>query len=348
MQSELRQDLISGDWTIIAPQRAKRPHLLIKKQKKRKKAPIRGCPFENPQKTDHGKPILIYKIKNKKGEIKKSWWVQVVKNKYPVFISDENKAGINSHICVSTFQKGPYLVMNSKGYHDLVITQGHHQNFADLSKQQAIITFKIFQDRYKMFLNDVCLAYVSIFHNWGAKAGASIYHPHYQIITLPVVPLDVYHSLNGSVKYFEQHKKCAYCVMIDWEKKYRSRIVYENKGAIAFTSFVSQAPFQLKIFPKKHLSFFEDTSQEDLKWVTEALQKVLIAIKKYLNDPDYNFFIHTAPLRDKKKNSHYHWHIEIMPKIGIPAGFELGTGIGITAVDPDVAAKILKNKIKFA
>ncbi len=131
--------------------------------------------------------------------------------------------------------------------------------------------------------------------------------------------------------------------MIDWEKKCGSRVIYENKGAIAFTPFVSREPFELRVFPKKHLPFFEDTSEEDLKWMVEALQNVLIRIEKRLGDPDYNFFIHTAPLRDKKSHSHYHWHIEIVPKISVSAGFELGTGIEITVVDPDVAAKILKN-----
>ncbi|MEE8131539.1 MAG: HIT domain-containing protein [Candidatus Paceibacterota bacterium] len=332
--SELRKDIVSGDWIVIAPQRSKRPHDLIKKPQKRKKASIKGCPFENPQKTTHGEPILVYPNK-------KNWQIQIVQNKYPVFVpGEDSKVGV--HICASAFQKGPYWVIDGKGYHDLVITKDHHKNFAHLPKKQAEMVFKLFQDRYKMFLNDSCLAYTSIFHNWGPKAGASIYHPHYQIITLPVVPPDVEHSLRGSAQYFQRHKKCVHCTMIDWEKKSRSRIVYENKGAIAFTPFVSMEPFELRISLKKHSPFFENVSQESLKWIVEALQKVLIIIEKRLNDPDYNFFIHTAPLSNKNKHRHYHWHIEVLPKISVSAGFELGTGIEITVIDPDVAAGILK------
>ena len=101
-------------------------------------------------------------------------------------------------------------------------------------------------------------------------------------------------------------------------------------------------PLNCEFFPKKHLPYFEDTKKEDLELVVEALQKALIIIKNKLNDPDYNFFIHTAPILNKKNYKHYHWHIEIQPKISISAGFELGTGIEITVVDPDEAAKILR------
>jgi len=112
---------------------------------------------------------------------------------------------------------------------------------------------------------------------------------------------------------------------------------------VAFAPFISREPFELRVFPKKHLPYLENTSNEDLSWMVEALQKSLIKIEKRLKDPDYNFFIHTAPISGKNKYKNYHWHIEIQPKISISAGFELGTGIEITVIDPDEAAKILKN-----
>lgn len=130
--------------------------------------------------------------------------------------------------------------------------------------------------------------------------------------------------------------------MMDWERKQKTRIIYENEGAVAFAPFVSRGPFELRVFPKKHLPFFENTYDHDMAFVVEALQKSLRNIKKDLGDPDYNFFIHTAPMQDKGKYTHYHWHIEIFPKLAIKAGFELGTGVDINIVDPDLAAKTLK------
>ncbi len=333
MNSELRQDIVSGDWIVIAPKRAKKPKQFIGKEK-RIRAPIKNCPFENPQESGHGEPILIYKRQEIRDKRQAEWLVQIVPNKYPAF-SQKN-------ICPRVIHQGPYSTIEGVGHHDLVITRDHHKNFPHLSESDANLIFKSFQDRYRMLIGDSCSAYVSIFHNWGPKAGASIYHPHYQMISIPVIPPDVGHSLAGSSRYFKKFKKCVHCTMIKWEKKNKRRIIYENKGAIAFTPFVSREPFELRVFPKKHLPYFEDTSVQDLKWVVEALQKALMKMEKNLKDPDYNFFIHTAPILNKKKYSNYHWHIEIQPKISISAGFELGTGIEITVVDPDEAAKILK------
>lgn len=150
------------------------------------------------------------------------------------------------------------------------------------------------------------------------------------------------HSLNGSLNYFKKNSKCVHCVILENELKIGKRIVYKNKDAVVFAPFVSREPFELRVFPRKHFSFFEDTPKEVLKSIVDALQTALRKIEKKLFDPDYNFFIHTAPVLNKNKFKHYHWHIEIQPKISISAGFELGTGIEITVVDPDEAAKILK------
>lgn len=326
--SELRKDIVSGDWIVVAPKRAKKPVQFIKNEKRRK-ASLRDCPFENPQKTGHEKLKLIYK---KNG----NWLLQIVENKYPAFVYPHKKT------CPPVVKSGPYFAVEAIGHHDLLITRNHYKNFSKLNPKDAYLVFKAFQEYYRKLADDKCVAYVSIFHNWGPKAGASVFHPHYQIISIPVVPPDVSHSLAGSARYFISKKKCVHCAMIDWEKKNKNRIVYENKGAVVFAPFASREPFEVKIFSKKHLSCFEDTPEKDLKYIVDALQKSLVKMEINLKDPDYNFFIHTSPVLDKKKHSHYHWHIEIQPKISISAGFELGTGIEITVVDPDEAAKILK------
>ncbi len=162
------------------------------------------------------------------------------------------------------------------------------------------------------------------------------------MIAVPVVPPDVKHSLVGSRDYFSEHKECVHCVQIVTEIKEKKRIIFENDCAIAFAPFVSRSEFEVRIFPKTHLPFFEDTPSSVMDCIVEALQSVLKLLEKSLKDPDYNFFIHTAPIKDKSKYKHYHWHIEVQPKINIPAGFELGTGIEINVVDPDEAARIIK------
>ncbi len=329
MDSELRQDIVSGDWIIMSPGRAKRPEDFVKRlaRVKRVRPPVKSCNFENPQKYGNVPPIFIYRNKD-------DWSLQIIPNKYPAVSHEKIIAVLAQH--------GPYSVLPGVGHHDLIITRNHDNNFPKLDRADARLVFRAFRDRYLMLLSDKYLAYVSMFHNWGPLAGASLYHPHYQMIAIPVVPPDIKHSLAGAGDYFRAYKKCVHCVMIEWELKEKKRLVYQNKGAVAFAPFVSREPFEMRIFPKRHLPYFENTLDDDLWDVVDCLQRALKKVEKNLGSPDYNFFIHTAPIEQKKSYVHYHWHIEIRPKISIAAGFELGTGVEINVIDPDHAAKLLR------
>ena len=326
--AELRKDIVSGDWIIIAPRRGRRPHELRKNKSKREVFDIKNCPFEDPGSSGNY-PILIYPDRN-------DWQVQIIKNKFPVL--EEHVLGE----CATEEKSGPYSLIHASGYHDVVITRDHFKNLSELTKKEAMLLFGIIRDRYLMLSEDNCVGYISIFQNWGSEAGASIYHPHYQIIALPVIPPDVNHSLLGSAENFKENKTCVHCKIIEWEMQKKERVIFENERAIAVAPFFSKEPYETRIFPKKHLSYFENTFSEDFDDVIEALQNVLKKVKEKLNDPDYNFFIHTALLKNKDAFGHYHWHIEILPKMNISAGFELGTGIEINSVDPDEAAMALK------
>ncbi len=337
MNSELRQDLISGDWILIAPGRAKRLGQFTKKRERRKTHKS-DCPFEDPVKAGGGSLIALYKESAMPLSSKReNWRIQIVPNKYPAVTHNGTEAKLK--------KKGIYSTMAGVGYHELVITRDHNKDFPRLKRRDANLVFKAFRDRYLTLLNDKELAYVSIFHNWGHVAGASVYHPHYQIIALPVVPPDIEHSLNGSKRYFKENKICIHCLQIKTEKMEKKRVIFENEGAIAFAPFVSRSEFEIRIFPKKHMPFFEDTPIYTMDYVAEALQKILAHLGKALNNPGYNFFIHTAPIKKKNKNKHYHWHIEVHPKITTPAGFELGTGIEINVIDPDEAARFIKRYV---
>jgi UDPglucose--hexose-1-phosphate uridylyltransferase len=219
----------------------------------------------------------------------------------------------------------------------------HNTDLASVTSEEAVGVFQAFRERYQTMLQEDCISYVSMFHNWGASAGASLYHPHFQIISIPVIPPDIQHSLVGSHEYFKNHGKCGHCALVEWELKEGKRIIVENEHAIAITPFTSRTNFEIRVFPKRHLPYFEETPQSEIASVVHVLHQALGLMKKTLNDPDYNFFIHTSPIKDKEKYEHYHWHIEVVPKTNIDAGFELGTGIDIISVNPDDAAIMYKN-----
>lgn len=329
--SQLRQNPISKDWITIASVRAKRPEQLIVKKPKRIITPKNKCPFENPQKTGHKPPELIKFLPNQK-----EWFLQIFENKYPAFQPKD--------VSISEQKIGPYKFINGYGYHELLVLRDHYKPLADYSTKEIFIILKALQERYLEIAQDKKIKYISIFHNWGPTAGASIYHPHLQIIAIPVIPPHIQHSLTGSHRYWLKNRRCAHCEINKFEIQNKKRILFQNNNAVAFSPFISLEPFALRIISLKHLPYFEETPSKILMDIAEILRKSLQIFKNRLNDPDYNLFIHTAPTIDKRKYHCYHWHMEIIPKINISAGFELSTGIEITTVDPDEGVRYLKGK----
>lgn len=245
-------------------------------------------------------------------------------------------------VCPVEWREGVYDSMEGIGWHDLVVTRDHKKDFPNLSVADAARVLGMFQARYRDAVLDECVRYVSAFGNWGASAGASIPHPHYQMLSLPIVPPHVMHALTGSEKYFRENKRCVHCDIIAYERKRKKTLIAENPDAVALAPFASRDPYAVQIFPKKHQQHFEDSSPKALRGVAALLQKVLGRMAKRLGGPDYNFFIHSAPLKDQGKFEHYHWHVEVVPKMDIAAGFELSTGVDINTVLPEAAAKRLK------
>jgi UDPglucose--hexose-1-phosphate uridylyltransferase len=327
--SEFRQDITSGDWAIIAPGRAKRPEELVTKKVPRYPAPKAGCPFEYVRlsMSDQWPPLFPDAV-NKKTDI------FVVLNKYPAL-------DFTKEVRIKNDFRGIYQVKSGIGTHELVITRDHLKSFADLDTATAEKLFGIFQTRYRAFAGDARLAYVSTFFNWGSWAGASVWHPHYQILGIPMIPPHIVHSLRGSKAYFKKHKRCVRCDIIRTEMREKVRIIAKDAHAIAFAPFASRHPFEVAIFPREHLPTFGRTPAPILRSVARLLQAVLRRMKRNLHDPDYNVFIHGAPLNDKPYPYH-HWHVEVLPKTTISAGFEFATDIDINVVAPEYAAKILR------
>ncbi len=324
--SELRQDLVSGAWVVIATGRSKRPDDFKSKIIKTPNDKQGDCLFCDLSK--QAKPILIYEKSD--GD----WTVAVVPNKYPAF--DYSKK-------LDRRTEGPFSIVSGVGYHEVIITRDHTKHIALMSTGQVMELVNAYQERYLNLMNKRFVDYITIFHNHGRAAGASVDHPHSQLIAMPIIDPDVRRSLDGSEAYWRRNKKCVHCVIIDWEKESRKRIVFENKDFIAFCPFASRIAFSARIYPKFHAPYFERITPASKIQLAEALKTVLAKINIGLDNPAYNFFLHTAPC-DGKDYPHYHWHFEIMPKTSIWAGFELGTGIEISTIEPEKAAEFLREQ----
>lgn len=325
--SELRQDPVTGNWVVIARGRAARP-----RGKRDGEAveenPIETCPFEDPKAAGNADPVLVYKEGGGAG-----WSLQVIPNKYPAFAGGG---------CPEITKVGPYAIQGGMGFHEVVITRDHVKHLAVLPREKVEEVLLAYRARYLNLKNEECVKYISIFHNHGKGAGASLSHPHSQLVAIPILPSDIRRSLRGSSRFYKKYQKCVHCTMLEWERKDGRRIIFENKYFIAFCPFISRGAYEVRLLPKIHTAYFEKIDDEGVGALAETLQEVLLRFYKNLENPPYNFYIHTAPV-DSGEFPHYHWHFEIRPKLETGAGFELGTGVEISAVEPERAAEVLRS-----
>jgi len=334
--SELRLDLISKDWVVIATGRAKRPEAFKKEKRPEIKIPKKICPFCNIE--GQKKPVSIFASGKKivfKGEIPPHWTTIVVPNKFPAFLPQPKQE--------KRIEGNLYQTINAVGFCELVMTKDHKKSLALLSLAQVKEVFDAYQERYLNLMKKKFVSYVSIFHNEGVEAGATQPHPHSQIITTPLIDVDLRKALFNSKKYFKKSGKCIYCQMNDWEKRAKERIVFENKEFLVICPFASKSAFEVIISPKRHLPYFEKVTEKEKWQLAEAFQVALKKLYKALNDPAYNFYLHTAPC-DGKKYPFYHWHWTILPKTSTWAGFEMGTRMEISTIEPERAAEYLRKQ----
>lgn len=324
--SELRQDIVTGDWVVIATGRARRPDAFVQE---RQVAQETIDPFENPEESEQEKDVLIYRQGN--GD----WSLRVIPNKYPV---------VAHGTAVKELSEGPYFAVNGIGYHEVIVTRDAHQSLGLLDAWQVAEVLDAYQERYLELMNKKSVNYIQIFHNHGKEAGASLSHPHSQLMAIPVISPYIELELKGAETYFRKNKERVYDVMVWYEQEHKKRVVFENDHFIAFCPFASRTAFEVWIVGKRQNPYFERITDDEKFACAEALKHVLFALHVGLQDPAYNFYIHSAPC-DGREYPHYQWHIEVLPHTATWAGFELSTGIEVCQIDPIAAAKHLRSHL---
>ncbi|MGK2849174.1 MAG: galactose-1-phosphate uridylyltransferase [Minisyncoccota bacterium] len=325
-QSELRQDIVTGDWVVIATGRAKRPDEFANFT--RIAPDYSHDPFEDPEESGQEKDTLIYRRDD--GD----WSLRVFPNKYPALSVGRVPREMN---------EGPYFSLSGTGYHEVIVTRDPVRSLALLDVWQVAEVFDAFQERYLTLMNKKSVRYIQIFHNHGQESGASIAHPHSQLLAIPVISPYLTLELSGANRYHKSTKHNVYQVMIDYEHEAKKRVVYENEHFIAFCPFASRVAFEVWVIGKRPNPYFERITDEEKFALAEIMQKVLLSLYRGLNDPPYNFYIHTAPC-DGQDYVAYQWHIEILPHTAVWAGFELSTGIEISTIQPEKAAEYLRTQ----
>ena len=330
---DLRRDPVTGRWVIISTERAKRPQEFIREPVRFKSAHCAFCPGHEDKTPPE---ILAYRTDANAEPNGAGWKVRVVPNKYPAL---EIEGGLDREA------EGIYDRMNGTGAHEVIIESPEHQDtYATMGEKRIEDSLYAFRDRITDLRNDTRLKYVLIFKNHGEAAGATMEHPHSQLIALPIVPRQVVDELKGARDYHDQKERCIYCDIISQESRAQnghSRVVMESEHFLVAAPFAPRFPFETWILPKKHDSAFENSPADRFGGLARALKTLSAKLDAVLDFPAYNMVIHSAPVHDGP-TEHYHWHVEIMPKLTKVAGFEWGTGFYINPTSPEESAKFLR------
>jgi UDPglucose--hexose-1-phosphate uridylyltransferase len=232
--------------------------------------------------------------------------------------------------------------MNGVGVHEVIVeTPDHGARMGSLSVAAVADILRAYQDRLLALRQDPRLEYGMVFKNHGAAAGASLEHPHSQLIALPIVPEMVQEELAGATRYHRMKKRCAWCDVVRQERRDGVRLVLDADGFLALSPFAPRVPFETWVLPGTHQAAFEDIGSEEVEGLAGLLRELMARLERLLGDPPYNWILHTAPFR-AGAGGLFHWHFELMPRLTPVAGFEWGTGLFINPTPPEEAARFLR------
>jgi UDPglucose--hexose-1-phosphate uridylyltransferase len=328
--AELRQNMVTKEWVIIADERAKRPDEYVELHERviPETQPIYepSCPF------CPGNEELDLEIERL--PLNGPWQTRVVYNKYPALSQDgaltRNFDGVHRRI-------------SGVGYHEIVVESPRHNTTFALMKPEEVKYFlETLYSRGWDIRKDARMEQVVFFKNHGERAGASLRHPHSQIIGLPVVPSDIRRRIDEARRYFDDTGNCATCIMMDNELEKQKRVIKVSEHFVAFVLYASPSPFHIWIVPRRHSVSFLYIQPEELVDLAYLLQDVLRRLFVGLHDPAYNLIVRSSPVKEIS-NDYLHWYVTIVPRLSQSAGFELGSGIFINPSIPEESADFLRN-----
>src|SRR3989449_2199437 len=326
---ELRRAPVAGRWATMPTERARRPSDFVAE-------PVRprasACAFCEGHESQTPPEILAGRPPDGRPN-GPGWTYRVVANKFPALRIEGE---------LEPSGEGLFDRMNGVGAHEVVIeTPEHGATLATLPVAAVADVLVAFRERLRDLKKDPRLEYVLVFKNHGEPAGASLEHPHSQLIATPIIPIMVAEELTGAARYYQLKERCVWCDILHQERRGRRRTIVEAGGFVALAPFAPRFPFETWILPAVHRAGFDESGVDRSEEHTSELQSRLHLVCRLLQHPPFNFMLHTAPLRGGELES-FHWHLEVIPKLTSVAGFEWGSGFFINPVPPEDAAEALR------
>lgn len=340
--SEFRKDPIIDRWVIIATERSRRPNDFQAENL----FPSSGFNPFAPGHEDRTPPeIIAWGRPEGAAPDSPGWQVRVVPNKFPVLERDGE---------LDPQGLGMFDRMNGIGAHEVIIENPDAGwDMADATPEEMNAVLNAYTQRMTALQGDSRFQYVLIFRNAGMAAGATLAHPHSQVIALPITPRQAQEKINAARDYFDRKKRCVFADVIRQEIAMGDRVVEDSEHFIVLSPFAARFPFEQQIYPKRHCHDFSQIEPHEREALAGVLTRTLRRIKKTLGNPAYNLMVHTAPVTGTLTGRHeqsmhaaqdFLWHIDILPRLTKVAGFEWGTGFYINPVSPEDATRFLREQ----
>jgi UDPglucose--hexose-1-phosphate uridylyltransferase len=336
--SQYRFDILQKRWVIIASERGKRPTDFQVRHEPDDGGFCPLCPGHEDK-----TPPEIMSVKDPQRKRGADWRIRVVPNKFPALRVEGQPI---------READGLYDRILGIGAHEVVVeTPAHGGTLAEREVDEVFDLFRVYRERVRDLMNDTRLKYILVFKNHGMAAGASLSHPHSQIMATTVTPKIIATELRACREHHQLKERCLICDIIKKEIADRDRIITIDERFIAFCPYASRFPFEAFIAPRNHQHDYTVASDSDLRDLAATVRDVLRRLKVSLDDPPYNYVLHTTPnTRVVPRRAHYwdtiefdfHWHLELLPRLTRVAGFEWGTGFYINPTPPEDAARFLR------
>ncbi|MCA1814665.1 MAG: galactose-1-phosphate uridylyltransferase [Halobacteriales archaeon] len=329
--SELRADRLTDTWVIVAEERAARPRDFKLRAEPKAQPEQAACPFCPGN--EGSTPPETFALRDGPADAP-GWRVRVVPNKFPALGGQGNPVELGYHL----------RAMSGVGVHEVIIeTPAHGATMASRPQRAWEELALALQHRLRALSRDPRMRYVYAFKNQGPASGASLAHPHSQVLAMPVVPERVRREQQALEQHHRLTERCLLEDIVQEERDAKLRILEEDERFTALCPFASRFPYEMLLAPRAHLPRLEDASREDVAAFGRVLGRCLVRLEVVLQGSpleSYHLGLHTAPVGGKPET--YHWHCEVAPSLGFYSGFEKGTGMFVNHLGPEKCAERLR------
>lgn len=330
---------MTGRWISVAPERGGRP--------RDRRQPADGdadrehdpeCPFCPGNEEEL--PEILWELP---GPVAPGWRVRAVPNRYPAF---EAPSDDGTGQLANGLSEIHASAIEARGRQEVIIESPRHDaRLATMTAEELEAVVEGQHARYAVHADANPDGRVVLFRNHGRPAGASLAHPHSQLVALPFVPPAVEKREARLEGFHEAQGRCLLCTTGDAGSGRAQRLVTETPGFRVLVPWAAEVPMEIWIVPRRHQAGFDECEPRERRELARILGRALACYRTLFGEPAYNYLLHSSPPARSGHPGH-HWFAQLRPRLHQMAGFELGSGIVINPSLPEADAEVLRDSWK--